>query len=209
MDFRDRSLHWTVAAAALLFAAGCNPQIGDSCSVSTDCSNVGDRLCDTTQPGGYCTIFNCEPGSCPDEAICIAFSSSVSLACEDPQGGGRLRRTFCMRSCEGDSDCRGGYRCIDMGKDNPWGAGVVEGSVGNSKVCIVPYSGAPMAEDPNTEVCTGTDAGFDAWTPWQPDSGSTTTDAGTDAAADAAGDATADADADAGTDAAPSDAAAE
>ncbi|HMR78024.1 MAG TPA: hypothetical protein PKD61_23100, partial [Polyangiaceae bacterium] len=55
---------------------GCKPEIGDECSVSTDCSNAGERLCDTTLPGGYCTIFNCEPGTCPDEAGCVAFKNS-------------------------------------------------------------------------------------------------------------------------------------
>ena len=48
-----------VATASVL--AGCSAEIGDDCSNSTDCSSTGDRLCDTTQPGGYCTLFNCEP----------------------------------------------------------------------------------------------------------------------------------------------------
>src|SRR5690242_18467125 len=50
-----------------IVATGCKPKIGDECKTSTDCSVTGDRLCDITQPSGYCTIFNCEePGSCPD-----------------------------------------------------------------------------------------------------------------------------------------------
>ncbi len=188
-----------VALAAL---AGCKPQIGDDCSVSTDCSNVGDRLCDSTQPGGYCTIFNCEPGACPDEAVCIAFKSSLSKACPDPQGADRLRRTFCMRSCGDDSECRTGYRCIDLGKDNPWGAAVAEHGSVSGKVCIVPFSGAVLPEAPNKEVCTGTDAGFDALAPLLPDGGTPGVDAAPDAPADAGTDTGTDASADAAADAA-------
>jgi hypothetical protein len=187
-----------VALSALL-ALGCKPEIGDECSVSTDCSNIGDRLCDTTQPGGYCTIFNCEPDTCPEEAICIGFDSSESQVCQDPQGGNRLQRTFCLRRCEGDGDCRGGYVCADLGRQsNPWGAVVMEFGAPSGKVCVVPYSGAPLPEDPNTEVCTGTDAGFDV-TPWVPDAGGTT-DAGADVSVEA-GDSSVDA-GDAGDDAA-------
>ncbi|GMV15144.1 MAG: hypothetical protein HS104_07400 [Polyangiaceae bacterium] len=173
-----------LAALTASLAFGCKPEIGDECSVSTDCSNVGDRLCDTTQPGGYCTIFNCEPGTCPEEAICVAFYTSDSLVCQDPQEEDRLQRTFCLRSCGGNGDCRSGYACEDLSaKDNPWGAEVVEWGSPSGKVCVVPYSGTPLPENPNTEVCTGTDAGFDV-KPWQPDAGAPE-DAGSDAPADA------------------------
>jgi hypothetical protein len=183
-----------LAAAFAVLLAGCKPEIGDDCSVSTDCSSTGDRLCDTTQPGGYCTIFNCEPGTCPEEAICVGFATSSSKLCQDPQSEDRLQRTYCLRSCDSDGDCRSGYECGNVGvPDNAWSATVME-SGGNTKVCIVPYSGAPLPENPNTEVCTGTDAGFDV-TPWEPDA-ETLTDAGDDAA-----DASADADLDAGSDA--------
>jgi hypothetical protein len=174
-----------LVALALTLAAGCKPKIGDDCSVSTDCSSTGDRLCDTTQPGGYCTIFNCEPGTCPEEAYCVAFLTAPSLVCEDPQDPDRLQRTFCMRRCDNDGDCRGGYDCVNLNNpDNPWGAKVVEFGSVNGKMCIAPYTGLPAPEDSNTEVCTGTDAGFDV-VPWEPDTGAPT-DAGTDAASDAA-----------------------
>lgn len=199
-------------AAAVLLAAlgavGCKPEIGDDCQVSTDCSNIGDRLCDTTQPGGYCTIFNCEPGTCPEEAICIAFKTDISQSCPDPQGGVRYQRTFCMRSCEEEDDCRGGYDCIDMNNpNNPWGADVIESGNVDGRVCVVPHQGtttgagdAGMSAPPG--VCTGTDAGFDV-TFWEPDAGSTTTDAGSDATSDAsaeAGEGGADASVDASVD---------
>lgn len=131
---------------------GCKPEIGDECSVSTDCSNAGERLCDTTLPGGYCTIFNCEPGTCPDEAVCVAFKNSPSSVCPDPQSGDRLRRTFCMRSCEGNGDCRSGYQCIDLGRENPWKATIAEYGDVSGKVCIVAFGAAPVSSA-STDIC--------------------------------------------------------
>jgi hypothetical protein len=151
-----------------LALAGCQPEIGDDCDLSTDCSAAGDRLCDTTQPGGYCTIFNCEPGSCPEEAVCIGFKRAPSTAAECSLSGTRLMRTFCLRRCDDDSDCRSGYACIDMGKANPIGAFVAEYGA-NGKVCAVPVSALELPDDYSTEVCTGTDAGFDV--PDVPDGG--------------------------------------
>ena len=58
---------------ALVALGGCEDKIGDSCEFNVDCSNRGDRLCDRSSPGGYCTIENCNADSCPDEGVCIAF----------------------------------------------------------------------------------------------------------------------------------------
>ncbi len=52
---------------------GCDEKIGDSCDFNVDCSSKGDRLCDLSSPGGYCTIENCNAESCPKESACIAF----------------------------------------------------------------------------------------------------------------------------------------
>src|SRR6266849_6272350 len=102
------------AIVAFALAAGCSPKIGDKCSVSTDCSVQGDRLCDPTQPGGYCTIFNCEPNRCPDEAVCVAFNEPT---CSSSALSRRFQRTFCMLVCESNEDCRGGYLCVDTTND--------------------------------------------------------------------------------------------
>jgi hypothetical protein len=185
---------------SLLFVA-CKPEIGDECEVSTDCSATGDRLCDTTQPGGYCTMFNCEPGSCPEEAVCIGYGNVLSTVpgCEDPRAGRRLQRTFCLKACDSDDDCRGGYDCIDMKRDNPWGAIVVERASKSGKVCAVPFSGErPPDLTSENNVCQGGwDGGFSV-----PDAGGRT-DSGNDA--DAASDASDGSDAaepgDAGADA--------
>jgi hypothetical protein len=88
-----------VLALALL---GCPKQIGDSCSLSSDCSINADRICDLAQPGGYCTVPGCEANGCPSEAMCISFDAHAP----------RLRRRYCMLGCNGNADCRDGYRCV-------------------------------------------------------------------------------------------------
>jgi hypothetical protein len=164
-----------LAVFLMLAAVGCKPKIGDDCNVSSDCSVTGDRLCDTTQPGGYCTIFNCEPGSCPDEAICVAFVNAPSAlpACSDKQGGQRLQRAFCLRRCDANDDCRGDYVCADMGRPNPWGAVVIENGSTNGKVCTVRFRGDTVKEDSglSSNVCTGS---------WTGDGGGISIDSGSD-----------------------------
>lgn len=152
-------------------AFACTPQVGDPCESAADCSPVGELLCDTTMPGGYCTAFNCEPGQCDDNALCIAFRAreSVELACDNPQIPSRFERTFCMATCSDDGDCRTdeGYACEDMNiPKNPYGAVVVEENDANGKVCVLPYGDF---KDPNdsTEVCTG-NATFDPPDPYYP-----------------------------------------
>ncbi len=153
---RVRLLAFAVAVA------GCQPGIGDECETSTDCSANGDRLCDITQPGGYCTIFNCEPKgqpkACPDDSVCVAFSANRSSVpgCEDPSGASPFQRAFCMANCDSDEDCRSDYACVNLKVvNNAFGAVVVD--KGSGKVCVFPYSTAPIPEDRSNEVCTGSD----------------------------------------------------
>ncbi len=93
---------WMVALIA--FAAGCAPAIGDPCTTSVNCSITGDRVCDAAQPGGACTVFGCEVGTCPAEATCVRWRPMES----------RLEFTACMRRCESDAGCRvdEGYACL-------------------------------------------------------------------------------------------------
>jgi hypothetical protein len=95
-------------AFAALGLVACAPQVGNSCDTALDCSAQGSRLCDRTQPGGYCTIRGCESGTCPDEAVCVKFRP----------GDERLSLTYCMRKCDGDGDCRrgDGYRCTSAAR---------------------------------------------------------------------------------------------
>ncbi len=125
-----------IAAAALLGLTACGDEIGDSCAISSECSPRGDRFCDTTQPGGYCTIVGCAHGSCPDEAVCVRFFpvGNTSLPC-NPQTEDRgdnptddctfdeictigeycaprsAELRFCMKTCESTDDCRDDYEC--------------------------------------------------------------------------------------------------
>ena len=154
---KSRLLQSLLALCCLAFA-GCQPEIGDSCTTSVDCAATGDRICDVTQPGGYCTIFNCEPGTCPEEAACIGYNGSPSTApgCLDPRGGSRFQRSFCMRTCGGDGDCRSGYSCVTISAET--GAVVLESGQATARVCMVSppaISGAQM--DASSEVCTGSD----------------------------------------------------
>lgn len=144
-----------VALAAV--AAGCKPKIGDDCRISTDCSAAGDRLCDITAPGGYCTIFSCEPGTCPeDESLCVEFGARRSVRCAPEYTRSPYARTFCMAHCDSNSDCRSGYVCADLGDaNNPWGARPIDTDRGN-KVCLVPASDVqimPVAEGEQDPVC--------------------------------------------------------
>jgi hypothetical protein len=183
---------FSISAAVI----GCKPSIGDDCTVSSDCSVTGDRLCDTTQPGGYCTVFNCEPGLCPKESICVGYGNvpSAAKSCSDQQGGQRLQRTFCLRRCDSDSDCRTGYKCKDMGRKNPWGAVVVEHSGTNGKVCAVEFRG--LEPETGAAICTGS---------WSGDGGSGRDGAAGDGSSDTGTDA-ADGGSDAGNDSAAGDA---
>ena len=86
---------------ALLFAllmsiSGCGKEIGDSCSSVNDCPT--GSVCDTSMPGGYCTVTPCTYGECPAESRCVDYGHGS---------------TFCMKRCNDDYDCREGYSCAE------------------------------------------------------------------------------------------------
>lgn len=106
----------------------CTPEIGDKCIVSTDCSVQGDRLCDVSQPGGYCTQLNCRGNDCFNEAACVLFNSAVPGCGYNDRAGGygsRVARSFCMAMCVSDTDCRSDYVCADP-RSYPWGAVILD-----------------------------------------------------------------------------------
>ena len=103
------------------------------------------------------------PGTCPEDSTCVLFSAdrSTVAGCESPYGNSPYQRSFCMKTCESEGDCRGDYTCANLGaSDNPWAAVVIDR--GPSRVCIVPYSTLPIPDDRSSEVCRGTDAEFEA-----------------------------------------------
>jgi hypothetical protein len=87
------------AATAALLLSGCPEKIGGNCENSLDCSAENSRLCDVSQPGGYCLIPDCAAAGfiCPREALCAAFRDTSE--------------SYCLRACERDEQCRGGYVC--------------------------------------------------------------------------------------------------
>ncbi|MBK8479696.1 MAG: hypothetical protein IPL40_00745 [Proteobacteria bacterium] len=137
---------WAAVGLGVVLAlalGGCGTAIGDGCSDNVDCATDGTRVCDLTQPRGYCTVLGCSARSCPDSAVCVAFYSANpwTAACnpltEDAVGVGvvpsddcnaeevclssgrcALRaaaQRFCMKSCRRDGDCRGDYACRATG----------------------------------------------------------------------------------------------
>lgn len=133
-----------LAVAVLGTVAACKPTIGDKCVLSTDCSTQGDRLCDTSQPGGYCTEFNCVANGCPDQAACVLFTSNVpGCGYDDRSGpyGSRVARGFCVAICGNNSDCRGGYVCRSA-KESPWN-GVILDTDQTKLSCLVPPGAVP------------------------------------------------------------------
>jgi hypothetical protein len=149
---------WSVVAVAGLSwaLAGCQAKIGAHCLVSTDCANNGTRVCDTSQPDGYCTVFNCTDDSCPDNAACVTLQPAVpGCSYNDYDTPSRASRTLCLAHCNSDSDCRtdNGYICANP-RNAPWHALILDNNQ-NEQVCIVaptPGYGDAGAED--AEVCT-------------------------------------------------------
>lgn len=205
-----------LALAILALSLGvfsCTPKIGDKCTLSTDCSVSGDRLCDTSQPGGYCTQFNCTGNTCPDDAACVLFNASIpGCGFDDRNGsfGARTARAFCIAQCSSDSDCRPGYLCADP-RTAPW-SGLILDDNQTKRTCVtIPPdfgdAGIPDASSSSADASVCSSVGPDvppisATPPSGISDGGTVPplfpDAGTDAGSDAGLDAGADAGHDAG-----------
>lgn len=147
------------ALVGLASLVGCTPEIGDKCRISTDCSIQGDRLCDLSQPDGYCTQLNCQRNSCADEASCVLFGAALpGCGFDDRSGpfGSRVARSFCMAKCESNSDCRKGYVCADP-RTPPWSALILDDDQGKRSCLTAPLSdldgGAPSTDD-RASVCS-------------------------------------------------------
>jgi hypothetical protein len=123
-----RGLPFLTLVAAALLSVACGRKIGDSCKSSIDCSQESERLCDISQPDGYCTVEGCDEQSCPDSAVCIRFfprlfltrkcgagCSAEEICVDDSCAPRASERRYCAHPCGGDGDCRGGYQCRRAG----------------------------------------------------------------------------------------------
>lgn len=88
-----------ILTLTLMLAAGCAPQIGAECASDNECPS-GAR-CDLSVEGGLCTVRDCRPGECPEDATCVVIDRHTS---------------FCLKSCESDDACRKGHRCYEAGE---------------------------------------------------------------------------------------------
>jgi hypothetical protein len=168
-----------VLLALALGLCGCTPGIGSSCVQSTDCSPTGQLLCDTSQPGGYCTVFNCQPDRCPNNAACV-ITNIAPLGCpyDDRHSPSRFSRVLCLETCNQDSDCRQYYACV---VPSDYGLLVID-ILQSEKVCLPMTSYGVEDASADSAVCSvsgPTVPGFDAGPGYQGDAGE-----GSDAAGD-------------------------
>jgi hypothetical protein len=199
------SLFCFASVALLAFAmAGCTPHIGDACQLSTDCSVQGTLVCDTSQPGGYCTQLNCGRLSCPANSTCVEFQASVpGCAYDDYQSPSRTGRSFCMENCTQGSNCRDGYTCSDP-RNGPWNGAILDDNQAQ-EVCIALPPSNLQDSGPNysAAICQSYAADAETDDGGGADAGDGAADAGDggDASSDAGADATVEAGVDAGSDA--------
>lgn len=143
-----------LVVGSIMVGLACGREIGDDCETNVQCSTRGNRQCDLSQPGGYCTVIGCDNISCPDESLCVRFFPPQSLRmdrrcdpatevatpqcnpreicieegfCIEP----RLEQRYCMKSCTGDHECRGEYQCRRTGEG---GAELLPNSDGTSQM---------------------------------------------------------------------------
>lgn len=135
-----------LSIALSIALAACSPEIGDSCSTALDCSASGTRLCDETQPGGYCTLEACEANTCPEESVCVQFGRRF-----EGQPVDRLSHSFCMYKCDTDGDCRtdDDYKCFS-GKS--FGAGSEAEVLGNAKQKFCAATPSKLPTERSTEA---------------------------------------------------------
>ena len=151
----------------------CGSKIGDSCKISNDCSQEGDRLCDLSSPGGYCTVLGCDHDTCPNGSVCIRFFSSVltNLPCDPTTedidtddcaiddvctlAGICVPRSsevrYCMSTCDSEADCRVDYECRDFERMQQHGGQPVDDPEQSTASTTVQPFCAPAPQEPSDE----------------------------------------------------------
>jgi hypothetical protein len=90
----------------LLSIAGCGdpPNIGGTCTTSDGCDD--DLQCNTSVPGGYCTVPCTMSGStseCPEDSVCDTVSGAALT---------------CVKICKVAEDCRADLDCNGVSGSN-------------------------------------------------------------------------------------------
>jgi hypothetical protein len=119
-----------VTSTLAMLVGACSHEIGDSCKVAADCDPNGTRVCDLSQPGGYCTMVGCDEKSCPSSSVCIRYFPEKLIVQEAPDAGGAPDAGHqCRAQCEdinntpvdagcpdgGTDDCQADEICLDSG----------------------------------------------------------------------------------------------
>jgi hypothetical protein len=84
--------------------------------------------------------LGCEQGTCPEDSVCVKFRPALE----------RIAVTYCMASCETDSDCRGdeGYECMTSTAFANEEATVLDGA--GKEFCSIPL--LLMSEQPEEDA---------------------------------------------------------
>ena len=102
---------------------------GAPCTVDKQCQGGVNARCVTDAqgwPNGYCSIFNCQVGTCPPGSECY----------KTQQG-----QTLCLKTCAAKKDCRAEYACPNHGACVPGCAGNGDcdpGEICNQELLCVP-----------------------------------------------------------------------
>jgi hypothetical protein len=144
-----------------LLAPACSKKIGDSCSTNIDCQQDGTRICDLSQPGGYCTLDGCDDSSCPSDSICVRFFDQKypTGPCPDPNAppgsiGGCQPDELCV-VCGPSTSVPSPYSCcVPSASERRYCAATCDndGDCRDSYVCRISATDGSLAltSDPNS-----------------------------------------------------------
>ncbi|HVZ71235.1 MAG TPA: hypothetical protein VHJ20_02575 [Polyangia bacterium] len=139
-----------LAVAALASLAGaCGHEVGDNCKTAADCDPNGTRVCDLSQPGGYCTMVGCDETTCPENSVCIRYFPEALLLSEQADGGGR-----CDPKCDGVRSSTADGGCPNAGADAGADGGTPIIECGADSVCL--DSGVCAKRSYETRSCAHT-----------------------------------------------------
>ena len=110
----NRSVSLLTILLVGLLAPACGKKIGEGCRTNIDCAQDGSRICDLSQPGGYCTEDGCDDSSCPSESICVRFFDQKypTGECSLPPGTSPGTAGTCNIPPDTADQCRTSGQCL-------------------------------------------------------------------------------------------------